>query len=158
MYKGLRIKSLSGSIKSMFALGFFVLFFWFCFFPAAPQLQLPFASERISEDDDDDEWQGLLHLAPISELPSFPLSICYRKKGWHMPIIFLSLPLHSTPPHPHPLVCRHACLLSPMSQPGTITLALWFWFFFSLFFDWVPSHGSQKQPSPNGRNNNLTNY
>lgn len=99
MYKGSIIKSFSGSIKSMFA-SFFLLFccFVFCFFPAAPELQLPFASKRISEDDDDDEWQGLLHLAPISERPSSPLSICYRKKGWHMPIIFLSLPLHSTPP------------------------------------------------------------
>lgn len=132
MYKGLIIKSLSGSINSMFALVFFVLFFWFCFFPAAPELQLPFASERISEDDDDDEWQGLLHLAPISELPSFPLSICYRKKGWHMPIIFLSLPLHSTPPTPTPSSAdTHACCHQCRSQAPSLSLC---GFFFSTVF------------------------
>lgn len=41
-------------------------------------LQLAFASQHISEDDD--EWQGLLHLAPISEPPLFPLNMYYRRR------------------------------------------------------------------------------
>lgn len=137
---GLSIKSLSGFIKSMFASLFFG-----CFFPAAPELQLPFASERICEDDDD-EWQGLLHLAPISELPSFPLSICYRKKGWHMPIIFLSLPLHSTPPPPTPLSAdTHACCHQCRSQAPSLSLSV----FFSHFFFWLsPITRITHHPSP----------
>lgn len=114
MYKCLLIKALCSSIKSMFA----------SYSPAAPELHapaclwLPNALVKMMMSDRD-----FYILPQLASHPHSPLSICYRKKGWHMPIISHSLPLHSTL-SPHPLACNCTSLLPPVSQPGTIILTV----------------------------------
>lgn len=127
MYKCLLIKALCGSIKSMFA----------SYSPAAPErLWLPNALVKMMMSD-----REFYILPQLASHPHSPLSICYRKKGWHMPIISHSLPLHSTL-SPHPLTCNCASLLPPVSQPGTIILTV---------CTLIPRH-----PVPNSGNKTLT--
>lgn len=136
---GLSIKSLSGFIKSMFASLFFGCFFLqlqssSCLSPPNAFVKMMMMSDR-----------DFYILPQLVSYPRSPSAFAIGRRVDTCPS-FSSPSLCTLHPPTYSLVCRHACLLPPMSQPGTITLALCF--FFHFFFDWVPSHGSHHHPSP----------
>lgn len=88
-------------------------------------LQLTLASKHISEDDD--EWQGLLHLALINQTLLSPLNIYYRRRVDTCPSVnHLSFCPSSECTQPSPIAFTLAGLLPPVSQPAGISLDISF--------------------------------
>lgn len=103
-------------------------------------LQLGFASKHISEDDD--ERQGLLHLAPINEPPLFPLNICYRGRVDTRPSV---THLSFSPPSacsPTPLPCLQTS--RPVATSVTASHHHSQCRFFFSFFNWPLRLGTLK--------------
>lgn len=121
MHNGLLIQSLTGSVKSMFASFFCFVFFLelqssSCLSPlnTLVKMMMMMMSDR-----------DFYILPQLASYPRSPSAFAIGRKLDTCPSFCTQHP-PPPPPPPHPLVCRHACLLPPMSQPGTITLALWF--------------------------------